>query len=456
MIIEKITTMQRYTLFIAFGILLIGLIVSIALSRKLNKPIQVIVSKLESLETEKSNRAHEVKQELLRSLLQGNDGHSGDSIRQRLAESGVKLDFNGVILVMLFKVDRFEQFCSRYNQKDRGLFKYCVMNIASELISRHFTNEGVDMENDSIVFLLNPTGCTDELLENRLYELMEGIQTNVEKYLEFTISVVMSPVFTGISELSEHYSTARYAMNSRVFFGHSAVIHADRISQSGTKNYTYPQIKEKMLFDALRLGKLQEAESAYLDIIHSLAGYSYAVFQSTITHLAILIGTSFDSTDKSSGEPMVYDLSRLISDVSRMETLEEINEAFRGVFRSIIDRMEDRRSSKHEHLVQDIMTFIKKQYNDTNLSIDSIADAMGLSPIYLGRLFKRLTGYSVADHINGIRMEKAKELLLHSDLSVNEIMEKTGFLSSGYFYTQFKKQHGVTPSQFRQQALRGN
>ena len=73
-----------------------------------------------------------------------------------------------------------------------------------------------------------------------------------------------------------------------------------------------------------------------------------------------------------------------------------------------------------------------------------------MSPAYLGRLFKKLTLKSIPEYINEIRLNKAKLLLQTTDLSINEISERTGFTNSTYVYKGFKKYYGVTPNYFRQ------
>jgi len=56
---------------------------------------------------------------------------------------------------------------------------------------------------------------------------------------------------------------------------------------------------------------------------------------------------------------------------------------------------------------------------------------------------------SLTDVIAEVRMNKAKELLLHSDLPIADIAERTGFTNSSYFYRTFKRCNGVTPNEYR-------
>jgi YesN/AraC family two-component response regulator len=56
---------------------------------------------------------------------------------------------------------------------------------------------------------------------------------------------------------------------------------------------------------------------------------------------------------------------------------------------------------------------------------------------------------SIASYITDYRMQKAKVLLLSSDLPIGTIAERTGFANGNYFFTLFKKHNGITPNEYR-------
>ena len=74
---------------------------------------------------------------------------------------------------------------------------------------------------------------------------------------------------------------------------------------------------------------------------------------------------------------------------------------------------------------------------------------MNLSSGYLSSLFKSLFGIPFQDYLNNIRMEKAKLLLLTTDLKNYEISDQIGFDNVYYFNSKFKKTFGVTPKEFK-------
>ncbi|MDQ6418727.1 response regulator transcription factor [Paenibacillus sp. LHD-117] len=83
------------------------------------------------------------------------------------------------------------------------------------------------------------------------------------------------------------------------------------------------------------------------------------------------------------------------------------------------------------------------------LSLKSLSAQYNIHPVYLGRLFQKETGESFSEYLNRYRIEKAKELLADSRLKVNEIARMVGYWEMGYFYKQFKKQVGVSPTDYK-------
>ena len=94
------------------------------------------------------------------------------------------------------------------------------------------------------------------------------------------------------------------------------------------------------------------------------------------------------------------------------------------------------------------MNFVQRSYFDKNLSSQTISDCVGMSNRYTMRKFKSLTGLSLNDYINDIRMKKAASLLLNTSSSINDIAEQVGIDNVNYFYKLFKKAYGCTPREF--------
>ena len=100
--------------------------------------------------------------------------------------------------------------------------------------------------------------------------------------------------------------------------------------------------------------------------------------------------------------------------------------------------------------------FLKTLARDTDLlgyewSIKKLAKSCGLGVTQFTSHCKRLTNLSPNEYLNMKRLEKAKQLLLETDMNVLQIALKCGFGSSQYFATVFRRQEGITPREFRKE-----
>lgn len=98
--------------------------------------------------------------------------------------------------------------------------------------------------------------------------------------------------------------------------------------------------------------------------------------------------------------------------------------------------------------IRKALRFIHDFY-DTNITVKSLAEMAGLSASYFGTRFKNITGFSVKEYINMIRVNNAENLLLHGEFSINEVIYKCGFEDSFYFSRVFKKLKGYPPSKIK-------
>ncbi len=101
----------------------------------------------------------------------------------------------------------------------------------------------------------------------------------------------------------------------------------------------------------------------------------------------------------------------------------------------------------YPNYVSHALKIINDRYSDTELSVSMIAQETGVTPDYLSRQFKLLTGVGVQEYLRRYRFAKATELLI-SGASVGDVSESVGFASLCHFSREFKKELGVTPSAY--------
>ena len=107
--------------------------------------------------------------------------------------------------------------------------------------------------------------------------------------------------------------------------------------------------------------------------------------------------------------------------------------------------------SDNIELIGRVMNYIAEHYME-DIGLNTIADYVYFSPSYLGKLFKDISGYSFTDYIIKVRMEAAAELLLGTNLKMNEVMKRVGYYSVQGFSRVFKNHFNCSPGEYRKKA----
>ena len=103
-------------------------------------------------------------------------------------------------------------------------------------------------------------------------------------------------------------------------------------------------------------------------------------------------------------------------------------------------------------LLTKLLTYIAKDYAK-GCTLESISSAVGYDYAYVSKYFKRMTGISFKNYLNGLRISEACRLLLQSELSVREIGEACGYGCTRSFHREFLKSTGKTPTEYRKTAV---
>ena len=138
------------------------------------------------------------------------------------------------------------------------------------------------------------------------------------------------------------------------------------------------------------------------------------------------------------------DIYQWILDQNRMEML---SEWFIRLCEDLRVKMQDQLESTEKNIIQNACSFIDEHIE--NLSLEQVSDAVGLSPYYFSKLFKKEKGIGFSNYISRIRISHAKKMLVETELPLTDIALQSGFSSAPYFSQVFKKEEGVTPGEYR-------
>lgn len=109
---------------------------------------------------------------------------------------------------------------------------------------------------------------------------------------------------------------------------------------------------------------------------------------------------------------------------------------------------EDLSARRGAQLIQHVHTYIAEHVAE-DLSLSALAQTVFLSPVYLSRLYKQLTGSNLSEYVQSVRLEHARSLLEHGAVRVSDIAYQSGFESAAHFSRTFKKAFGITPQEYR-------
>lgn len=99
--------------------------------------------------------------------------------------------------------------------------------------------------------------------------------------------------------------------------------------------------------------------------------------------------------------------------------------------------------------VEEALKYLETQYGSGSITIQTVADYLGVDRSYLHRLFKKVTGTSPQEYLLDLRIRKACGLLRQTDLPVTVIALSVGYEDTLYFSRLFKKKKGISPSGYR-------
>ncbi len=119
------------------------------------------------------------------------------------------------------------------------------------------------------------------------------------------------------------------------------------------------------------------------------------------------------------------------------------------------DQQKEKPHKHPSHPVEDIIQWIEQHYSE-EFRLESLAGELHLSPFYLSRLFNTATGSSITQYITARRIREACLLLQTSSLSISAIGQNVGLSNPSYFNQLFKRATGITPHQYRLNALSAN
>lgn len=206
---------------------------------------------------------------------------------------------------------------------------------------------------------------------------------------------------------------------------------------------------ERKIVELVAGGSAAELQETYSRLVGPLEERPPSSYKSAALHVLLVAASAFDRFERGRGLAGKIDFDEAISKLASCETRVEADGMIRDLFERMIAERDAWKSNRDMVLAARISDFIEANHADKNLSGAAVAEHVGLSPDYVGKIYRRVSGSSIGDRIGRCRIAVAKRLLAETDRDIEDIADAAGFGNLNYFYAYFKKATGSTPRQFR-------
>lgn len=372
-----------------------------------------------------------------------------EELRDRMEHYGWEADGRR-FLVVLIRLLGFSKLEGRFSEGDEGLVTFAAENIVRDLIRIHdLQADVVNFHDLSIGVMISlPDAREEDDARDELQRFSHEIISYIQKYLRLQVIVSMSRATESIKRIPALFEESKLALSFRNVQGGNQIIDQGTGGAEALE-FVYPFDAEKELTQAIRLGQEGEASVCIRRFLAELSENNanelmmkQCVMQllGSVLHIVLQSGLSFQE---------LYGEANLYEQLGQLREADEIADWFElRIVHPFIRELSAKLGSQGKRAVEQVVLLLNEAYM-TDISLDTCADHVKMSPFILSKLFKETTGTNFIDYLTAIRLNKAKELLRDTDLKIHAVAESVGYQHS-YFNRIFKKSEGVTPSRYRE------
>ena len=135
--------------------------------------------------------------------------------------------------------------------------------------------------------------------------------------------------------------------------------------------------------------------------------------------------------------------------IMELATPEDIRDWFTDKVMNACRNVVSKRQERSGDIIKTARKYIEDHF-DKDISLDDVSRVVNISPYYFSKVFKEECGLNFIEYLTNIRIDRAKELLESSNLSIKEICVSCGYTDPNYFSRSFKKNVGVTPTEYKE------
>jgi AraC-like DNA-binding protein len=475
--------LQFYNIWFVFAVVvvLIGVVWVIYVTRRNYKPIQQIVTLIETVASQKQPGMSQPKdnefrfiqttlEQMINQTRQYQEEHEENLILQKkyffqeLLEGTRDFTGNELIAeknrfklpqledrwaVIVVEIDQYSRFMEEYHNQDQSLLKFVLSSILQESARHEGTEVWAEWISDQRLYaiLWIPEMEKGEETEERL---LAGYLDRVGQYLNFTVTIGIGRVAVDVRGLRASLKEAVHALEYKAVLGMNRIIPCGEVPSS--TNDVYEFLKTiSLLVQAMRLS--DDVWEKHFDRLFEQIRESMLSRQEIMNTVQLLFqhyNREFAELPREYQEQWAAVFTPLLPRLEGWETLDDLRVLCWEGFRELAEQMQTLHCSrKHRSHILEIRKYIEQNYNNPELSLNYLSDLFDINPKYLSKLFKDEIGEKFVDLLISHRIEKAKQLMLETDKAIQEISEEVGYTNYNSFNRAFKNVVGVAPSDYR-------
>lgn len=354
-------------------------------------------------------------------------------------------------IVHVGEIDGYAGFMRAYNEQDQSLLKFVVISVLQETAKNHEITvwaEWVEDNRLACIVWLPEDGRPEESNDKLLQAFGQWIEHN----LSFTVTIGQGKMAQAAGELRESYELALQTLDYKPVIGINRIIEPMQVTRSDN------EIQEFFKSIYLLTQSLRLSENEWKQHLDSFFGMLKAAYsprkeiESLLQFLMQHLDREFLELSKEYRDVWKVALKEIKQIGTYWDTLEELHAAFERIFLTLTTEMQTLRDSRsNRSMIGDIRNFIEAHYDNPNLSLDFLSEKFQLSAKYLSKMFKEEFGENFVDFMIGLRINKAKQMLVETDAPIQDISQRIGYVNYKSFNRAFKNVVGLSPRDFRKQ-----
>lgn len=400
------------------------------------------------MEEMRENTEHE-KQKFFEQMIAGNLSMA-DAL-----ETGKKYEMNlsaGMYNLLLFRFTLGKE--NRKSGELLGEAEYAIEKLTERLEYVFEFQRGVE----GWAFLL--MADNEEQMSERVKELSKDLEEIMKNYSTIAYFGGIGQPVARLMELEESFREAERALAARFTMELNRIISVEDIRMAQNVDTlddieitSFGEIEKTrtMLEKFLNNGaedEIDEFVDVYINELPEENLKSVLMRQYIIMDAYIVMMSFCEKIEGIEGE-MQAQSEELKNSMKTIQTLEEIKNYIRMLLKKIIGVRDTISGRRYSDIIEIAKDQIRKTYMSDEISLNTIAAEVGMSPSYFSSIFSKEMGKTFVEYLTEIRMDRAKELLMCSSMKTSEIGYEVGYKDPHYFSYIFKKTQNCTPKEFR-------